>query len=802
MIINNIKTAFRQLLKNRYFWMTNILGLSIGIAACLLISGYVHFELGYDENIENLDNLYRVLYERESESGEKVQFASASPTIGPAMMENFPEVEEFARAYKVKGVISFEDFFFKEENMLWVENAFLDLLSYELIRKENNQPLKEPNSAVISEDIARKYFGNQNPLGKSFKLDGKETFRVTGVFRSRPENMHYKADILLSYANWENRLGDNLKTFGWVYSGFYTYVRLEEGVSKETIDSKIQLMLQRELSDFMERTKLTIHYSLQPVKDIHLTSHYMHELRANGNKNSVTFLQIISWFILLIAWINFVNLITINSMKRRSEINLRKVLGGTSRKLISQFILESLILNSIALVIALILITLIRPWFSDITGIPMDYSFWSHPWFWLNTLFIFSVGTLLAGSYPVWGILSRKMAANLKNASTGSKKSVHLRKSLVTFQFLMATVLIAGTISVYLQLQYLKNQEQGFNKENILVIPTPRVGGENLHSRRQAFKETMKTYPFVRDISFSSVIPGKHNMFNRGGIYRVGDEPTTGKNYRVTEVDHNYMNVYSNIFIAGRNFSKEFSSDQNAVIINVRASRLLGFNSPVDAVKERIMIRGQEQTIIGVIQNFHQESPRNDFEPQIFRLARRFNGYFSVKLLNAEYDQIQQTIQKSYGKFFPGNPFDYFYMENFYQHQYQREEQFGSVFGGFSLLAIVITIVGILSLSSFTAAQRRKEIGIRKAIGADRKQVVILLSKSYLVLLAISFILAIPVIYYGLHLWLDHFASRMSITPWIFIIPVLIVLLLSMTTVVLQAFSESRANPVEALRYE
>ncbi|MEE4198065.1 MAG: ABC transporter permease [Bacteroidales bacterium] len=803
MLKNYFITAFRNLTKNKIFSTINILGLSIGISACLLISLYVNYERSYDKHIDRIDQLYRVLYERETETGEMVQFASASPNVGPTITEKIPEILKFARAYKVEGVLSNENISFREEKMLWAEPGFLDLFAYEIIRQSTDSLLGEPNTMLISEETAHKYFGKEDPLGKLLKRDGEETFRVVGIFKSKPENTHYDADILLSFINWENHLGEHFKRYGWVLSGFYTYVLVEKGADPTRINRKIENLINQELGEFMKLTKMRIGYQLQPVKDIHLTSHYMHELKANGNKNSVLFLYIIAWFIIIIAWINFVNLLTISSIKRSPEISLRKVLGGTSPQLIRQFLFESLLINSIALLLAFLFIELSFPLFSGLTNIPLSYTIWDKSWFMRSILLIFLIGTLLAGSYPVWGILSRRIIATLRQGFTGSKRAVLLRKSLVVFQFFMAIVLIAGTLSVYQQLQYLKSKETGINKSDILVINTPRVGEEDILAQRKAFKEEIKKYPFVKDISFSSVIPGKHNMFNRGGVRRISDDPTSGKNYRVTEADHQFMEVYSNIFLTGRNFTEDYNADAATVIVNLAASNLLGFEKPEDALQEKILVGGREYTIIGIIENFHQESPRLDFEPQIFRLPLRFDGYFSIKLDHSKnLTQKRKTIEQKYQAFFPGNPFDYFYLEDFYNKQYRTEEQFGKVFGIFSLLALFITLLGILSLSAFSAAQRRKEIGIRKVMGASVKQILVLLSKSYVLLLILSCILAVPVIYYALNKWLNNFANRMELTLWIFIIPMVVISGFSLIMVALQSIKTAKDNPVNSLRYE
>lgn len=687
--------------------------------------------------------------------------------------------------------------------MLWAEPNFLDLFSYEIIYKTTEKFLSEPNTMLISEKTALKYFGNVNATGEILKLDGNQAFKIVGVFKSQPKSTHFDADILLSYINWENQLGDNIHLYGWIYSGFYTYVRVKSNTNIAELNQKIDDFINQELGEFMETYKLKIGYKLQAVSDIHLTSHFMHELKANGNKSSIIFLNIIAWFIILIAWINFVNLLTISSLKRSSEISLRKVLGGTKSQLTSQFILESLIINVIAILTSFVIIEAFFPLFSQLTGIPADYFIWNKPWFRVNVIVIFAIGTLLAGSYPIWGILSKKIVTSLRSGFTGSKKSVLLKKGLVIFQFFMATLLITGTISIYKQLQYLKAQESGINKANILVINTPRVSDQNILNQRKSFKEEIEKLPDIVNVSFSSVIPGMHNMFNRGGIIRVGDDPTSGKNYRVTEVDHNFTNVYSNTFISGHKFSDDYSSNASNVIINLAACKLLGFDDPVQAINEKILIRGLENTIIGVIENFHQESPRLDFEPQIFRIAQRFNGYFSVKLAdNKNLKKVQKQIEKKYKEFFPGNPFDYFYLEDFYQNQYKTETRFGKVFGAFSILALFITSLGILSLTAFSATQRRKEIGIRKVLGASVKQVLVLLSKNYITLLIISFVFAIPVAYFALNKWLDNFANRIELSIWVFAIPILIISLFCLITVSYQSVKAAKDNPVNSLRYE
>lgn len=803
MLKNYFITALRNLIKNKIFSIINILGLSIGIAACLLILFYVKYEKGFDRHVTDIDNLYRVTYQRVTETGENVQFASASPTVGPAITAKFPEIEKFARAYKLEGTLSINEISFREENMFWAEPAFLDLFSFQVIQKTNDSLLSEPNTMVISQEMAKKYFGDTNPLDKILILDGKGQFKVVGIFKPLPSNTHFKANFLLSYINWENQLGENVKTFGWIYSGFYTYVKTSGKTDLDNLNKKIEEYINQELGEFMQVYKIKINYKLQPVKDIHLTSKFMHELSANGNRSSVTFLTIIAWFIILIAWINFVNLLTISSIKRNAEIGLRKVLGGSKHQLIRQFLFESLLINLASFLVAFAIIEICRPFFSNITGIPMGYIRYNTIWFWKYALLIFMVGTFLAGSYPVWGILTNKIIYSIKKRYTGSKRAIVLRKALVSFQFFIAVLLIGGTISVYKQLQFLHSKETGIDKSDIFVLYTPRIGGNDILSKRESFSEEVSKLPFVKSIAFSSVIPGKLNMFNRGGIYRFGDDPTTGKNYRVTEVDYSFTDVYSNVFIYGRNFSKENQSDLTSVIINLAAMNLLGYENPETAVGAKIVMEGQEATIIGVIENFHQESPRNEFEPQIFRLAKRFHGYYSIKLAkSANTKDVQSSIEKYYLQFFPGNPFEYFYLEDYYKQQYTSENRFGKVFAVFSFLALFITLLGILSLSSFSANQRRKEISIRKVMGASVNQILFLLSSSYSILLIIAFVFSVPVMNYALEKWLTNFANRMEISIWVYFIPMLLVAVFSLVTVIYQSYKIAQENPADSLRYE
>ncbi len=802
MLRNYLIAAYRQIIKNKFLSIINIAGLAVGIAATLLISHYTRYELSYDQSYKNRQNLYRVLYERESENGDLVQFASACPAVGPILKERMPEVTEAGKMYKTKGVLSHKETFLREEGLFYAEPAILDLLSYEVKNQNGSNLLQEPHTMVISESLANKLFGETDPLGKSLELDGKQSFQITGIFKDKTPNHHFTAQAFFSFVTLEQMMGENYFRYQWIYSGFYTYIRTAPDVEKSAIDQQLKSIVDDELGNFMKQYKLRMGYQLQPVKDIHLNSHYMHELEANGNENNIIFLRIIAWFIIIVAWINFLNLFTINALNRSDEINLRLILGSRKRQMTAQFLFESLLVNSMALLVALAIVELVFPAFARLTGLPAGLSIWQFSWFWWKIFFISFVGIVLAGSYPVWGLFTRKVTSSLRGKFSTSRSSKVLKKSLVSFQFFMSFLLLAATLTVFKQLNHLHAQETGFNKDNVLVIKTPSVGNADILQKREAFKEELIKYPFIRHISYSSVIPGKHNMFNRGGIHRVGTDPTDAINCRVTDLDYQYMNVYQNHLISGRNFSRAHPSDKNAIILNQLAAEEIGFSSPEEAVGAAINFDGYVAKVIGVIQNFHQQSPQQAFEPQVFRLARRMEGYFSVLYQGDQFDKLKEQLALQYESFFPGNPMEYFFLEDFYEQQYDNQTRMGSVFAVFSLLSILITFLGVLSLAAYSATERTKEIGIRKTLGARIYDVLRLLSSDYLKLMLLAFILSIPVGYYALNQWLNNFATRTALSAHIFILPLLVVAILTILTVVYQSYRTAIMNPAQSLRYE
>ena len=800
-MLNRFTTTIRFAFNRKGFAIINIFGLATGIAACLLISYYVKYHRSYDLIAPDYSNTYRVTYQRWGENGDRVEFASASPTIGPAMLKNFPGIQSFGRAYKVGGVFSQGEVVYDESNAFYGETNLLQILGFNLVKGDESDCLDIPNKVVISEKIATKYFGSTDPIGKTLKWNGRNDLEVTGVFQNRPPNVHFKVDILVSLQTWIQRTPEMFES-GWFYSGFYTYVRLKENSDPKQVDKKIEEYIENEFGEVLREYKMGLSFKLQPLSDIHLASHFMHELEPNNDKKSIALLEIVAWFILVIAWVNFFNLSTIISFKRVKEIGIRKVNGAGKWNLISQLLSESALINLVAILFALLIFELSYTSFANFAGLPINFNYFQNLWLIAVLGFAFVLGTLSAGIYSISGLTGNSLSNSLKGLYSGIKGNVFIKKGLVTFQFAIAIALLIATISVFMQHRVMQKMDIGFNLKNMLVVKVPLIGDSTLHSKYWTFEEEVSKLPRVNGVAYSSVVPGVPNMFNRGGIYRYGDDRNNGKNMRLTEIDKNFVDVYGIRMIAGEGFTGNPSEDANSVLLNLHGAKWLGFDSTDSAVGSQIVLEGMPKTVAGVIFDFNQLSPKEEIEPQIFRYPQRFQGYFTVRFQNSNAKEMLNEVKNSYLSVFPGNPFDYFFLDDFYNSQYKDDKRFGLVFLLFSFLAVVITVLGLMSLSAFSAEQRRKEIGVRKVLGATNSSVILLLFKGYFGLWLVSGLIAIPVVWYFLKEWLNGYANRMNIEWWFFAVPMIIVLLIAVVTVVFQSLKVASLNPVESIKYE
>jgi putative ABC transport system permease protein len=801
---NYLKIAIRNLVKTKLYSLVNILGLAIGMTACLLILHYVSYEKSYDKFHEAGERIYRLRYERSDSSGAAVKFASCTPPAAGFIRERYPEVEKIARIQNRRAVVSFGDRKFTEERMYFAEPDFLDILEFKFIKGDPLIGIREANNAFISQSTARKYFGNQDPMGKTFSVDKKVDYQVAGIFADIPQNSHLKFDILLSYENIRLLYGKDVLE-SWGHTTFFTYLRLKPGADPRAFENKLVDLVESEAGELQKRYGVEIRLKMQPLHDIHLTSHFMQEYEVNGDKDSVNFLFIIALFIIIMAWVNYINLSTARSLTRAKEVGLRKVIGANRRQLMVQFFSEITLINLAAILIAFVLVQLFLPLFTQITVTPADYSIWKEGWFWAAVLLMFLVGVLLSGLYPVAVMSSFKPAIVLKGKLGNSAKGINLRKILVIFQFVMALVLIIGTLTVYRQLAFMKNQDLGFDKDHVLVLKAPRVRDEAFREKFITLKEELLKQSKINGFCVVTEVPGGQIFWDNGGIFKYGEDISKGKNYQIVGIDYDFVNLFDLKFAAGRNFSKEFPADKDALIFNETAVKWMGFTDPGSALGQKVDYWGHIYTIIGVLNDYHQQSLKAAFEPHIFRLlpyGRGVRGHFAIKINPQNVPETVQFVQQQYEKFFPGNPYEYFFLDDYYHEQYKEDERFGKVFGTFSFLAIFVTCLGIFGLSSFMAIQRTKEIGIRKVLGAGVSKILFLLTKDFLVLLLVSFIAALPLAIWGAMQWLSGFAYRMNLHVWLFVLPLLMVSVIMLLTISYHVVRAALANPVDSIRYE
>lgn len=821
MVKNYLKVALRSILKNKIFSFVNILGLAIGIAAFQLIIQYVHFELSYDKFVPGAENIYRVTLEQYL-NGELVTASAENyPAAGPAMKDELPEVTSYARlynmGYKNNLVITYEDgpngpVKYKHRHFLYADSSFLPMFGYEMVQGDAKTALAEPLSAVISEKYAKMYFGNEDPLGKMLRLQdddfNDELCKVTGVVKDLPENTHLKFDVLFSYKTLYNR-GDwapGRYDQSWQRKDMYTYVTLAPGAHPEEVEHKLPSIIRKHAPDREVNNRKDI-LKLQPLVDIHLYSKLADEAEANGNGKNVYSLGLIAFFILLIAWVNYINLATAKAMERAKEVGVRKSIGASKKQLMRQFLIESAILNFVALMLSFAIVALALPLFNATSGISLTFLQLFHPWFLVSCFLIWVVGSLLSGLYPSFFLSSFKPVSVLKGTLRTSGKGSLLRKSLVIFQFVSSVALIAGTIIVYNQLSYMMNQNIGMNIDQVLVVERPGVAPRDrkvYSSNVDVFRDELLKNPDIKGVATSVTIPGKKREY-KGGVKRYGRGDADAVTLRINSMDHNFIDVFDMKILAGRPFSPDYTNDPDTSIILTRsAAKLLGFKTPEDAVGQTLAIPDYQWNpiVVGVVNDYHQESLQKAKDPIAFYCTLYGGEFYSLKVGAKNIDQTIAHVEASWEKAFPGNPFEYFFLDDYFDRQYENEQRFGKLAASFAVIAIIVGCLGLFGLSAYTAQQKTKEIGIRKTLGSSNGGIFFLLSKDFIKLIIIAIIIAVPLTYYGMNQWLNGFAYREQISIWIFAAAGGLVILSALVTVSFQTVKAARVNPVDALRYE
>ncbi|PIB30793.1 ABC transporter permease [Maribacter sp. 4U21] len=810
MFKNYLKISWRNLIKNKAYSAINIGGLALGITACLLILQYVGFETSYEDFHEDKDQIYRVKQERYNDGVLTTEWAAGAFAVGNKFSEAIPEIEDYVKVAQSGDVIVDKgNETLKIDKVFYSSESFFDIFSYPLLSGDKSTIFNEPRTAALSETTARKVFGSTDVVGKTIEFNGNIEYRVTGIYRDMPSNTQLQPNILLSYITFRERvLADNdqdpeadSETW-WFSDGCLTYLKLKEGIDPSAVEAKFVPVVEELAGEGLRQYNSDAKYLLQPLTDIHLYSNYMMEPSPTGDGKTVYLLLGIAFFIIIIAWVNYINLATARAIGRAREVGVRKAVGSHRKQLIIQFFFESALFNSLALVLGLALMALMIPAFNQISGQELSYELFTQGSFWAGLIVIFVVGVFLSGAYPAFVLSSFKPVDVLKGKIINTKQGALLRKSLVVFQFAASLFLLIGTLTVYQQIQYMRKQSLGLNIDKTLVVVPPIVTDSTYLGQMTSFKESLLKYPSIKSVAAASTIPGQPVGWNAGGIKLVSEDDTAGKQYRVIGVDYDYVDQFGLKMIAGRAFSEEFGADPEAVIFNRAGITQLGFNKPEEAIGKRIDFWGNQYTVIGVSENFNQESLRLPYEPLVIRLIPDIRGYFTIKQSTTDVAQTIAQVKTEWNKFFPGNTYEYFFLDEHFNDQYQADQRFGKVFGLFTGLAILVACLGLFGLASFTTLQRTKEIGIRKVLGSSVSGILKLLYKEFALLLFIAFLIAIPIAWFTTSNWLQGYAFRIDIHWSFFFLPFLAIMLIALVTVSFQTIKASLANPVDSLRTE
>jgi putative ABC transport system permease protein len=809
MIKNYFTIAWRNLVKSRTFSIINITGLAIGLSSFLLISLYVLDELSYDRYNEKADRIYRIHTDLRF-GGTDLHLPVASDPMGEALKIDYPQVEEYTRIYGGGNkLVKKGNEFINEDNTAHADSTFFNVFTLPAITGDMKTALNEPNTVVIAASTAKKYFGSLDALGKTIETDdnGRTVYKVTGIFKDIPHNSHFHLDFIFSMKNVDYQWGNFLS------NNFFTYILLKKGtdykvfeknfpqfIDKHVVPQAAQLMNIKSMKEFeKEGNKLT--YSLMPLTKIHLHSDFSFDLSPSGNIQYVYIFSAVALFILIIACINFMNLTTARSAKRAREVGIRKVLGTDRRRLVGQFLTESTLMAVLSLLLAIGIAYFILPLFNNLANKSMTLqSLFSSRILPLLIALPFIVG-LMAGSYPAFYLSAFKPIEVLKGKLNPGNKSQGLRSGLVVFQFFASIFLIIATMVIFRQLNFIRTTNLGFNKDQVMIVNNAYALDKNL----DAFKNELLQLPGVQSATISGYLPvsswRSDNTFSKEAVL----DSKSGLNAQVWSIDYDYLKTMGMQLAKGRNFSKDFGADSSAIIINETMAKILGYDDPVNKKVYGFLGNSNEPpvpvNIIGVVKDFHFESLRRNIEPLCFRLGRA-TGSACFKIAAAHIPEVLKAAEKEWKTMASGKPYSYQFMDESFDRMYRDEQRVGKIAMLFSILAIFIACLGLFGLATFIAEQRTKEIGIRKVMGASTTGLVELLSRDFLKLVLISFMIAVPFSWWCMHTWLQDFAYRINIGWSVFAIAGIAAMFIALLTVSFQAIRAAVANPAKSLRTE
>ncbi|MBC3786952.1 ABC transporter permease [Spirosoma utsteinense] len=807
MLTNYFKISWRNLMKNKVFSFINIVGLAVGITCCILIAAFVTDELSYDRYPALANQIHRVELHL-TENGGITDFSTVDAAVGPGIRAAFPEVLAVTRLVPWSQVfMRYQDKQFKEQSIAMADSNFLETFSIPMLEGDIKTALKEPGSVVVTKAFAQKYFGTSPAMGKAlFFGKGQEVRKVTGVIDRTPANTHFQFDAFLSMADLPT------KSPTWSNVGFYTYLVLNKAADPQKLEAKFPQLVAKyvvpEIKADMGVSMAEAHKSvnifrffLMPLTDIHLHSASKYELAANGDINSVYIFSILAIFILLLAIVNFTNLSTAGAAGRSKEIGIRKVMGSVKTQLIRQFLLESTLLTFIALLLAVFAVCLLLPSFNELAGKEISIrSLLSVESLGMLLAFGIFVG-ILAGAYPAFLLSFSKITTVLKGGSAvQTSRRSNLRSGLVVFQFAVSGALIVATLVTYQQLHFMQNKKVGFDRDQVLIIQDSYMLGQN----EPVFKQQLQQDSRVIQASLSGNIPVGMSNMDGSVIYAKRENDTKGHaeiTTHIYHVDEDYLKTLGMELTEGRSFSKDFSTDSTATVINETAARELGLGNTSPLGKTIVRSGQHEFTIIGVVKDFHYASARQKIAPLMMLLGRN-SGAIIVKVKAADMSDVVASFRKQWESFNPSAPFTYSFLDDRFAFLYKTEQKTSQLFTVFAVISIVIACLGLFGLAAFTAEQRTKEIGVRKVLGASVVSIIALLSKDFLKLVLIAIVLAVPVAWFAMDRWLDDFAYRIDLSWWMFALAGLLAVGIALLTVGFQSVKAALMNPVKSLRSE
>ena len=814
MIRNYLKVAVRNLLKHRAYSLINILGLSFGLACCLLIFVYVMDELSYDKFHEKAERIHRLQY-----NIVNFNIVQTPPPMAAAMKEYFSEIEHIGRMFARTASVEIAEGSatpsrFSEERLFFVDSSIFDIFSFEIVQGQREKLLHEPNTVVINEEVAERYFGASDPIGKTIRLEGRSNFKVIAVARDFPTNSHWHFNMLFPYDNMYDLetesiaqvLRQNFK-INWMISHSFTYMTLKEGQSADAVNARFGDFVKKYIPENQLRDQT---FNLQPLLDIRLNADVNAQIEPVGNITYIYLFIAVAFATLLIACINFINLSTARSLQRVKEVGMRRVLGAWKTQLIWQFLGESALMSFIAFVLALVLAVYSLPVLNELTAKEMSLLQFSSFNVLAGFISLFVLTAVLSGLYPAFFATRIQPVKSLKGeVSQSMTKGGHLRRLLVVVQFTVAIILITGTVIIYNQVQLFRNRPLGFQKEQVLTIPlfSPNIhnsfGGidGNMRQRLNTLEDKLATNPRILSTTLSGFAPGLGV-----GRHNVQPEGFTTEEILIVpalSVDYDFVSTYNLDIIEGRDFDQSFGTDHtSAFIINETAVKNFRYETAEEALGKSINLEGKEGKVVGVVKDFHFESLRGEIDALVMDIKVPTFTILSARIEAHDVPETIDFIRSNWEEQFPEKTFEYNFLDDQLQDQYQTEEKLGEMINYFAVMAILISCLGSYGLVMFLARQKMKEIGIRKVLGASVRNIIFLLSKNFLILITISFVLSVPIAYYFINDWLEAFTYRVSIGAGSFLLAGLIALMIVMITISYQALRAAFSNPVNSLRQE